>query len=256
MTRICPEHVKPASDAALATWVESELTESFDELTAIVPGRFEAYARIFHPAATADGVPVRWADVAAAMGSEMHATVQWHRLVGSPDPDNFTGGRWDGEPPTRGCLSSEVFASLCACLADVTVDNDCCVFGLWESLRWGNPRTMQVFVSERSMPCEASAYDVQCPVIGLPAGAGRNYLLLEGPLSAVTEIHEYHGNRSFVPSSPNFMWPCSRTWFVASDIDLDSTVVGGSGKLVDRLMNVEQIEAAPLNIHDSLAVDA
>jgi hypothetical protein len=34
----------------------------------------------------------------------------------------------------------------------------------------------------------------------------------------------------------NLAWPDDRSWFVASEIDFDSTVVGGSRELVDRVL--------------------
>ncbi len=43
--------------------------------------------------------------------------------------------------------------------------------------------------------------------------------------------------------SPNLWWPEDHAWAVASEIDFDSTVVGGSRELVQELLTTPGLEA-------------
>ena len=75
---------------------------------------------------------------------------------------------------------------------------------------------------------------------------GRDYVLLEGPLDAVDEIGEWmhlQGRSQFEPHSPNLWWPDDLAWCVATDIDLDSTHIGGSTALIHELLTDERFEA-------------
>ena len=71
-------------------------------------------------------------------------------------------------------------------------------------------------------------------------GVGRRYILYMGPLSCVTSF--FAGVWS---DSPNLWWPEDRQWFVATDIDLDSTYVGGSEALIEALSNDPRFEVLP-----------
>jgi hypothetical protein len=56
--------------------------------------------------------------------------------------------------------------------------------------------------------------------------------------------------------SPNLFWPADRSWCVASEIDFDSTLVGGSRDLVDAVLAHPGLEVWPVSAGDSLAWDA
>lgn len=47
--------------------------------------------------------------------------------------------------------------------------------------------------------------------------------------------------------SPTLMWPDDRSWVLASEIDFDSTVVGGSRDLINRLLATPDLEVAELD---------
>ena len=81
----------------------------------------------------------------------------------------------------------------------------------------------------------------------------RDYVLLEGPLNAVGEIGEHTdwGERIvFTPESPNLWWPDDRAWCVATDIDLDSTHLGGSASLIREILADSRFEALEVNGSD------
>jgi hypothetical protein len=52
------------------------------------------------------------------------------------------------------------------------------------------------------------------------------------------------------------MWPGDRAWFVASEIDFDSTLVGGSAGLIEAILETPELDAWPLGPDDSLTYDA
>ena len=82
----------------------------------IVPSGFDAYARVFHPAALS-GSPrsteVRSAAVAAANGRVMHLAAEWGSITGSWDYQYRADqlGVWNTAPAT-GSLAPETAARL------------------------------------------------------------------------------------------------------------------------------------------------
>lgn len=102
------------------------------------------------------------------------------------------------------------------------------------------------------------------PRLELP---GREYVLFRGGVVALADpewfLHvpwrdrraEEHG---FAPSahSPNLAWPDDRAWVLVSEIDWDSTIVGGSRALVDAICADERLEAALIPADARLTYDA
>jgi hypothetical protein len=85
---------------------------------------------------------------------------------------------------------------------------------------------------------------------------GRDYRLLEGPLSAATQIGNWASPTWFLPRSPNIFWPADRAWCAATEIDFDSTVVGGSTELIQAILDTPAFDAWNVGPDDSLAADA
>jgi hypothetical protein len=59
----------------------------------------------------------------------------------------------------------------------------------------------------------------------------RNYLLYSGPVDRALE-----SPMDPVDQSPNLWWPEDRAWFVGTEIDFDSTFVGGHDRLIAALV--------------------
>jgi hypothetical protein len=55
---------------------------------------------------------------------------------------------------------------------------------------------------------------------------------------------------------PNLFWPAGRTWCAASEIDFDSTLVGGPAALIDAILDHPALEAWPVSPGDRLTADA
>lgn len=60
----------------------------------------------------------------------------------------------------------------------------------------------------------------------------------------------------FWKASPNQLWPDDHAWLLASEIDFDSTVIGGTRALIDELTTCDAIEAVEIPAGASLTQDA
>jgi hypothetical protein len=220
-------------DTSPGAWIGSLLGGEFGAVSREVPNCFPAYARICHPAKDVDGLPADWATVAHTTRRTPHALMQWHALVGSRDHLNLTGSLWPGLEPERGNLAGDQLRALCDVLSAHTADAERCFAGIWAGWGWA---------------VRYASYPELC----LP---GREYLLLEGPLSASDEVSHDEGLAA-ESQSPNLLWPEDRAWFVASEIDFDSTLVGGTEQLIDAILAEPRLDAWPVGPTDSLAYDA
>jgi hypothetical protein len=59
----------------------------------------------------------------------------------------------------------------------------------------------------------------------------------------------------FSPQSPNLLWPADRSWCLATEIDFDSTLIGGPQELIDALLQCPGLEAWPVSPADDLTFD-
>ena len=248
--------LRVSDDVSPAAWIAPRLGGDFGAVTRTVPGGYEAYARICHPVADRDGRPVTWSEVAAATGAQAHRLMQWHALVGSSDPLNFTGSVWGGSDPRRGNLAPEALVALISLLGDHTAAASACFFCLWEGHGWVDrpPTEVRSYSAgvDRPEPApRAAAFSAEelCRArVELPH---RRYLLLLGALPAATQI-------GFPPhrQSPNLFWPADQAWCVATELDFDSTLVGGTTELINAILDVPALDVWQMQAEDSLAADA
>jgi hypothetical protein len=252
-------------DASAGAWIALRLTDDVATITLEVPSGFERYARICHPPTDEDGERVTWAQVAERMGHVAHPQMQWHALVDASDYTSFRDASWQGDHPRRGNLAPDLLEALVGVLAAHTARAAECFFGLWAGWGWMDEGSSGVDGSWRgerretttgfvSRPPAFTEQELRRPRLELP---GREYILLRGPLRAAGQIGEpaWKG-LPFDPQSPNLMWPGDRAWFVASEIDFDSTLVGGSASLVQAILDTPELDAWPLGPDDSLTYDA
>lgn len=217
------------TDGAVAgAWIGPRLGEEFGAVTCHVANGYEAYARIFHPAGfSEDGRPKRWAEVAEAMRTTAHREMQWEALVASSG--------WYGDEPMPGEMEFFDLDALCEILTARTADPGDCYFGLCTIQGWLD-----------SFP----AAEYLQRLLRLPLD--RDHIVLAGPLAAVGQITR-DGKRRDVP---NLIWPEDRSWLVASEVDFDSTLVGGSAELIEAIVESPALEAWQVEPADSLAADA
>ena len=259
------------TDGSVAgAWILPRLSEEFAAVTFFVPKGYEAYARIFHPALDLNGNRARWSEVAAAFGKIAHREMQWHALLGLSDPaklggsygrESAIGSRWAGQDPSTGEMDRSELDVLCKILAAHTGDPGDCYFGLSTLQNW-----LGSFASSELTPVLKHPWS-------------RDYVVLAGHISAVDQLI-----RDWAPptqsggifaarlrdeafpdpsrldwkrrEAPNLIWPADRAWLVASDVDLDSTLVGGSAHLIKAIVESSELEAWEVEPSDSLAADA
>jgi hypothetical protein len=194
----------------------------------------------------------------------MHPRVQFDALVGVE-----RGKQRDYEPDV-GELPPDLLSAVCEVLAEHTQTPERCWFCLWEGWGWiaGSPSAGLIVTpgatSGRAVdvPPAFPPEIINGPRVSLP---GRNYILFEGPIDAANQLGWRSGELlrgahpeldldpdDFEPQSPNLFWPQDRSWFVATEIDLDSTYVGGSQRLVRELLGDCRLEAWPAQLGDRI----
>jgi hypothetical protein len=255
-------------DGALAgAWIKPALEGDWGgRVKNLVPQIYEAYARVFHPASE-DGKPVTWEEVARRLGTVAHREMQWHALVGSWDSTGFSDSRWAGEPPGIAEPPAATVDALCAVLAEHTGTPERVYFGI-STIHGGTKETWP----------GAPVYEQ----------THREWVILRGPLRSVDEIEMTGGGMQIavgigtglrsVPEtgaeepapaeepdephrrswsqSPNLIWPEDRAWFVQSEYDFDSTLLGGSRALIDALLAAPDLEVWEVDSEVSLTENA
>jgi hypothetical protein len=245
-----------------ASWVIERIHPFAQDVGSVVPEGFEAYARVFHPAWSggADGRSVRWAKIAASTGRVLHATAQWphiaflheiHDINELQDPP--TGAPWDS-PPEEGCLSQEIAERLIERLTPFTSSPYHCFFAVWEG--WGDLRS------------DAE----QAPSFELPQ---RRYFLFEGPVGAATETFSSNEeslsavvlrpvseapakmSEGFPPPPARYQsaalwWPDDQSWCVATEVDLESTYIGGSRDCIEAILADSSLETLEVHIEEAI----
>ncbi|NJC21057.1 hypothetical protein BJ994_000133 [Arthrobacter pigmenti] len=149
-------------DVERGAWLKERLNWSSNDMHAVVPRGFQAYARIFHPASrdrpaetkTWHGYEpgnvmdfetetVTWQQTADAFGTEMHALAQFHRLVRTAElysSQELDPAGWRYTCPRLGNLDVGILAAVAAHLAEHTStpdDGAAAVWGGWGGLTTG-----------------------------------------------------------------------------------------------------------------------
>lgn len=227
-------------DLGPARWLTESLCGFTKNVGSLVPATFAAYARVLHPAYNHDGEPelVSWAEIARANHKIVHPRMQFTRLIGYAS--RYVVEYHDSQPalfdeaPAVGTLPPDTAASLARTLSRHTTSADHCWFAVWS----GFGDLDQAFHDR--------------PTFALP---GRDYHLAHGPVAAAsqsvgTDIH-YSSHRS-----ANLWWPDDHAWFVATEIDLDSTYLGASQACIEELATNSDLEAMPLNVTAGITADS
>lgn len=211
-------------------WIVNRVHGFDHTIASLLPPDYPAYARIFHPAATAGGRTVRWADVAAANGTAAHPVMEWGSIVGSWDTLGQPGV-WDDDP-TQGSLPPATARALTTILRRFTGTSATCWFGHWEG---------------SGHVCAPSDYQ------RLPM-PGRDMVLFAGTLDMADT--QFGATRRFpVGMSAHLWWPDDRAWCVATDVDLMTTYLGASEDCIDAVLADADLEALPARTDQSLTWD-
>ena len=221
--------LEPVADVRAALWGFDRLAPFNDySVGSLVPRGFEHYVRILHPGSWLNGrqrVPIGWAEMAASTGCQAHALMQWVKFA----TPTFRGH--EARRPDEGTIPVAVSTPLMDLLTPHTGFAACWV-GLWQG--WG--RTWYV----RHVPLPTKSVDT---------GGGREWDLFRAPLE-----------EAFAPFLENqtasLIWAADRSWWLTTDIDLDSTYIGGSARLIESVLATDKLETWPAQPEDNITWDA
>lgn len=247
-----------------AQWYLDRLAEFGGRVECVVPRGYPAYARILHPADGPGNVRVSWAEVAVSTGTVLHPLAQFTSLAGRFEYDRRAGIGWPGENPTEGTIDVDQLRSLCHILADHTTTPDRCWLTVWEG--WGNlpsewersARTIMqphraYYLFQRSLD-EVFDFSVVVANVHDDSASSRALLSSSSPFPSTSVSPPQPENPHVRVQSPSQWWPDNRVWCVATEIDFDSTLVGGSEALVEHIVGNPDLEAFRVNPSDDLAV--
>ena len=218
-------------NVASGFWI-SERLQGWGVVGGTIPRGFEAYARVFHPAEArrfisedpieADTRVVTWAEVAAARGAT------WHL------------GVWSGWGELHPGSGSWVIA-----FTRVDHESD------------GDAQQELEEASRNAVSDDVAHAASIGPTLELP---GREYVLLTADVRELTDPSWVstaglgwfyrHG------PTPNILWPADRAWFLGSEIDFDSTLVGGTRAFIDAIVAHPLLEAAEVTADTDLTINA
>ncbi|MCH1881819.1 hypothetical protein [Agrococcus sp. ARC_14] len=231
---------------------------------------------------------ISWAESAALLGDREHSGdrfTAWEARFGDTDADLPDGRRI--LPPHGLDIPVPLLATLAEVLLDEHGDAEV-LAAVWEGSGL-DPRGSSVFAAfpertswwvrrreTRRLQAEHRAEQVAAVdpevlaamraerVLGLPReGQGRGHVLLRGRLRAFadpvwveTAGLGWRHDRPLECRTPNATWPTephgAPAWFIATDLDLDITHVGGSAHLIGRLLAHPAIEAERIRPTDPI----
>ena len=242
--------LRPVADTTVSDWLVEGVGSFGTDVGSLLPQGFESYVRLLHPAVSVEEGPIQWATVAEWSGGTMHSKVQFAELARTRSGFGLGPAPWE-EPPPAGELPTELLSYLCEVLAGYTTTRRRCLFCLWDGYGWiyGSPSVAKVG-SLATIPPAFPPEVIDGPRVKLP---GRDYILFQGPLDAAQDLGWHLSDDEFIPQSPNVFWPEDHAWCVTTDIDLDSTYIGGSAELARDLLVDARLEVVPVNPTDPIS---
>lgn len=225
----------PSRSADAAEWLLGSDLWAEQWVIGWVGAGFSDYARIFHPLGDEEDAPT-WSDVAAAHGQQLTEGSTWAGVLDQPE---HSGRSYPGEPMI-GTLGSVALAPLCEDLGRHTGTPEQCWFAVWDG--WGLMQPAPVITSQPAddPALNSRQLDLTAATFEIP---GRRYLLYEGAVEQATAIGWWHSGIWFQAQSPSLIWPQDHAWCVATEVDADFTLVGGSSDLIDAILANPHLEA-------------
>ena len=220
-------------------WIEDSLGTRFAYVESLVPKEYAAYARLFHPAKTDDYQSVQWSEVAEWSGKTVHHLMAFEG-ISVPKAGFGTEDQPWVHDPEHGYTEWNDTNELVKLLSDFTGASDRCYFAVWDgygSFSVGGMAMLSPSGGTPILPPEG------IEMVQRIKGVARDYILYTGPLSA---IESFFIVRPDLPDldGPNIWWPEDRAWCVSTDIDLDSTYIGGSDDCIEALLAHPSLEVS------------
>jgi len=269
--------VVPIVGLDAASWLVAAVPEFGGTVKQLMPAGYETYVRVFHrpDQGQPDGESATsWAEVARRHGTELHPEAQWTALTGGRQGSpHHTGPEAPTDEPNTGSLDPMQLERLSVLLAAHTTTPEQCHYALWEGTgksprswdrapRFRLPgRTHWLFapvdvaeIPECSVELEVSGYEERAR-----ATDGIRRLVVLGRPKRRQGSHDWVVRRQrehgFV-QSPSWWWPEDRAWVVHSEVDYDSTLIGGTRALANALVSDPGLECLEVTPTTSLTAHA
>jgi len=231
-------HYRVQRDVSPAAWLAPRLsTPPYRTVDGLLPAGYAAYLRLLHPAR--DGgdrlLPVERRGLVVRPPHARSGALE--RVGRCPLADR--PGTAPGNCPAGGT------GPLAEHLTSATAHPDDVWLCLWDGWGWlhGSPSVSR-FGSNELIPPALGHEVLAAPRVQLP---WRDYLLFRGSLGELARWGHLplpsHYLDWFDPQSPSLLWPQETTWCVATEVDHDSTFVGGSEALISGLLTDTRLEA-------------
>lgn len=206
-----------------------------------MPGGFDAYARILHPARVGDR-DVPWAEIARWSGRELRADFDSKDLMVRADGTHWESlDRHQGPAEGTSGLDPDRQRRFGAILGGATGMPER-IWALFDVIQYRLPsdergytrspgrRRRSARAAEQRQLQRMRELDQRCGV----ELAGHRFILHRGRL-------DEGGNGPGL--YPSYWWPDDRAWVVHTNIDCPTTYIAGSADLVERLLAEESLEA-------------
>ena len=227
-----PKELTLLLDATPGRWVEEALGSRFRHVEALVPKGYAAYARLFHPALTREGRHVRWSTVAEWSGKTYHS-LMYFGGISVPKSGYGTADRPWAHDPEEDRIEPEDIVALSGFLSNYTGTPDEYYFAVWDGYGSFSAGASALMTTSGGIPLLPSVDVEKTQRVN---GVHREYLIYSGPPS-FNDFFDFPGLEG-----PNIWWPADRSWCVSTDIDLDSTYIGGSEECIENLINHPSLE--------------
>lgn len=238
------------TDAAAGQWLAEALERYLNKerwdawagtVASTIPDNFECYARILHRVNGSHAPEVRWADIARDKGTLVHPKVQFHTMARTALYERVVLGGVEHAPPSPGELDEAQLAALGDIL---TGQSESDIYqAVWNG--WGGfePGTTEGIPYSQDGTLEV-------------AKGFRAYFVFRGTGEDFGRPPWFDAGMGLNTQSPNLAWPEDRSWCVATEVDFDSTLVGGSAELIAAVVQSSILEAVQVTPATKLTSDA
>jgi hypothetical protein len=257
--------VEPSTEVESASWWVDRLHPFARDVGSVVPDGFAAYARVEHT--TADDGSGSWE---GGLARPVLQALLPHLEQATSTPGTCWFGLWDGYGSVaRGAGGSPDEPGAVAWMRwrwhqwrapsnpTYYLVSDATGWRRWALLRLARWR---LGVRARRWNRRIHMVTRRCGVVDAP---DREYLLWSGPVAAAAAssvppdwplfAEDWDAVELSGPlDGPNVWWPADRAWFVASEIDLAWTYVGGPQALIDAIVGDQRCPTEPTTPTDPI----
>lgn len=204
----------------------------------IVPAGFESYLRIFHkahPAGTAGprsgaAREASWEDVASALGRQLAPETKWADLSGAYGEPASAQGLGTVYPPEEGRLDAAGYRALARVLTKTSDGPFLAAFWTgWDPIS-ADSEAARVIRRGDTVVIQGEQY----VLFSLESGEMADASWMSAPAFGWTE-----GNGL----TPNYLWPPGGSWCLGTNIDLDSSILGGPARVLSEVESLPELEA-------------